>query len=309
MDNVMLKYGVAFLMLLSLSFAACSSEEDALEPSHAQDNFFSVPEGQNDPVSQLRRNFYNETGVHLLFNDTLRCEYGGKDGNGNDYWNVEVVDFNYNLNSYGTMSYRFELLEEQHYQECADFVREAVIDRIGGSLRPYSLLLVSSLDTRTTSSRPWTPTATISNMRCMGVSLGDIIDMTEEEKDAYKVTLLVQILSSRISIDDERLADFFSYVGEYYSDYGYAEYISDVWPDWENGDIERIREAGFFDYNDQEDSYWDTFISRTNDFSSFMEKILSMTSEQFEEAYGDYQIIMARYGVLRNILIEMGVKL
>jgi len=62
---------IYYFLFLSLLLGACT-KEDALEPTGANDDYFTVPATATDPESVMRREFYEETGVHLLFNDTLR---------------------------------------------------------------------------------------------------------------------------------------------------------------------------------------------------------------------------------------------
>ncbi|MDE6174322.1 MAG: hypothetical protein K2F88_02015, partial [Duncaniella sp.] len=56
-------YGL--LVMAGMQFSACSDEE-VLTPSHAEDDLFSIPTDAVDPVSVLRREFHEETGIHLL---------------------------------------------------------------------------------------------------------------------------------------------------------------------------------------------------------------------------------------------------
>lgn len=60
---------IYYFLFLSLLLGACT-KEDALEPTGANDDYFTVPATATDPESVMRREFYEETGVHLLFNDT-----------------------------------------------------------------------------------------------------------------------------------------------------------------------------------------------------------------------------------------------
>lgn len=60
-----------------------------------RDDYFSVPENANDPESVIRRKFYTDHGVHVLFNDTLRHEQRGTYADGTPYWFTETVDLSY----------------------------------------------------------------------------------------------------------------------------------------------------------------------------------------------------------------------
>jgi len=309
--NKIYKYGFAFLM--GAMWCAACSDEEVLEPSHAKDNFFVVPEEADDAVSQLRREFFKDTGVHLLFNDTLYSKYIGKDGYGDDVWEVETVDFKYGLNSYNDYLYhRFELLDENQYRPCADFVKHYVLGKLDkdGSLFPYSVLLLSSLDMRQYDWKPWNLSVTISCMRCLGINVGEVPEMTDEEKDGYAKEVLLALVSSKLNnVEDERLVPFFQRVAQYYNDWGGPLYPDEYWDDWD-GDVTRIYQLGFLSYQpDGEDLYYDQFCKQTTDLTDFLEAVIKTPQVDFEERWKDYPAIIERYSVLRAIIVEMGLNL
>ncbi|MDE7074137.1 MAG: hypothetical protein K2O69_03685, partial [Odoribacter sp.] len=88
----MKKIYIALLFLAGLS--ACTKEDD-LTPSGARDDYFTVSPDATDPESVLRREFYNSTGVHLLFNDTIRHEQDGTYADGTPYYVTETIDLGY----------------------------------------------------------------------------------------------------------------------------------------------------------------------------------------------------------------------
>ena len=90
---------IYYFLFLSLLLGACT-KEDALEPTGANDDYFTVPATATDPESVMRREFYEETGVHLLFNDTLRHEQRGTFEDGNPRWYTETIDLGYSMTSH-----------------------------------------------------------------------------------------------------------------------------------------------------------------------------------------------------------------
>ena len=96
-----------FLLGAATLFTACG-EEDALTPSGNELNSFLPDESDHSPVAELRRSFYEETGIYLLFSDTLRHVQTGTDEQGRPVYDTEMVDFNYNLNGDGGYNLRME---------------------------------------------------------------------------------------------------------------------------------------------------------------------------------------------------------
>uniref|UniRef100_UPI003FEEFE38 hypothetical protein n=1 Tax=Phocaeicola sp. TaxID=2773926 RepID=UPI003FEEFE38 len=76
-------YYIGMLLAGTLGFlAACSSDEELLTPSGEDTNFFLPKEDDHSTEAELRRDFFDETGVYLFFNDTLRHDLNGTDVNG-----------------------------------------------------------------------------------------------------------------------------------------------------------------------------------------------------------------------------------
>ena len=61
---------ITWLILCVGVCIGCSDKEEVV-PSDLKDNYFAVPDDATDPESLLRKSFKQETGIHLLFNDTL----------------------------------------------------------------------------------------------------------------------------------------------------------------------------------------------------------------------------------------------
>ncbi|MGN1229273.1 MAG: hypothetical protein ACI4T5_06405, partial [Prevotella sp.] len=92
----MKKIHILFAMLLisAITLISCSDNEDTT-PSMADANVFAPAASDNSATAQLQRDFYKETGVYLLFTDTLTAVNGGK---------PELLDLGWTLSgSYGSV--------------------------------------------------------------------------------------------------------------------------------------------------------------------------------------------------------------
>ena len=120
-----------FLLGVATLFTACG-EEDALTPSGNELNSFLPDESDHSPVAELRRSFYEETGIYLLFSDTLRHVQTGTYEQGRPVYDTEMVDFNYNLNGDGGYNLRMEYyttLEEM--QAAAQTFKDEYLPHMG----------------------------------------------------------------------------------------------------------------------------------------------------------------------------------
>lgn len=161
-----------FLLGAATLFTACG-EEDALTPSESEINSFLPDESDHSPVAELRRSFYEETGIYLLFSDTLRHVQTGTDEQGRPVYDTEMVDFNYNLYGDGGYYLRMEYyttLEEM--QAAAQTFKDEYLPHMGESMMPYSLLLLKNLEQDRYNEDDWEFLASVSNIYCMGVATG-----------------------------------------------------------------------------------------------------------------------------------------
>ena len=120
-----------YICLIALLAAACAKEE-ALKPSGIEENYLTIPEDATDEVSVLRREFEQRTGVHLLFNDTIRVEQQGAYDDGTPVWYVETIDFNYYMVSSNDYSYMFGYITDYDDMVAAsEAVEEYVLPYLG----------------------------------------------------------------------------------------------------------------------------------------------------------------------------------
>lgn len=289
----------SFIILFLLG--ACS--EDELTPSGANDNKFAVPEGQNDAVSKLRKEFHDKNNIHLLFTDTLKREYIGKDAFGDDVWAVETVDLTYNLTASSGDNLSLEYLdEEEEMKNAIELVEKQILPHIGGSMLPYSILLVKSIQ-RTDSYGDIEDLAVQTNMRCLAIAVGEWLDMDEDEQAEQGQDILIELIQNKFSYTSDAAEPFLAFCNDlYYED------IIDYIPDWDRN-IEDIYELGMLSYGKDWDSpEWDWFVADRNDFNEFFNAVMRRTEEDFAEEYGNYPIIMQKYRIMRDTIIELGYK-
>ena len=222
-------------------------EEDALTPSGNELNSFLPDESDHSPVAELRRSFYEETGIYLLFSDTLRHVQTGTDEQGRPVYDTEMVDFNYNLNGDGDYNLRMEYyttLEEM--QAAAQTFKDEYLPHMGESMMLYSLLLLKNLEQDRYNEDDWQFLASASNIYCMGVATGDLANLTEEERAATALEVFKDIVDNAISeFDwDDYEGPFYDATGEVYS----GDYVDDWVEGWDRTQLEAIYELGFINY-------------------------------------------------------------
>ena len=303
---------IYFLIALAGLLGACSNDEDTTPTDLESVNKFAPADGDNSAEATLRRNFYKETGCYLLFNDTLSVTKTGEDAYGKPIYKVETIDlpFSFIGESTSDYTYTYDYIKDETVREkAADFVKTKLLARLG-KLAPYSVLLVNSISVWQTvdgslellDPDEWPyedphPDYYLGS-RCYAFSLQDGEAFDDE---GFFDSVVSQILYDRIhSKGDAFLSDFTGLVSKYESmtsadkeEIG-QEYGKNL--DWAHS-------LGFL-----KDSYYYT-VSQTDDLKSYIDAICTTTVEDFEKQYGKYPICVERFKVLRNKVLEMGVKL
>ena len=131
---------ITWLILCVGVCIGCSDKEEVV-PSDLKDNYFAVPDDATDPESLLRKSFKQETGIHLLFNDTLRCELRGTDRYGEKSYLVETVNYSYYLTSVIKPCYLFTYIHDIEEQKvAAEFKRKSSFSIQFENLSLFSLI-------------------------------------------------------------------------------------------------------------------------------------------------------------------------
>ena len=287
-----------YFIIVSLCFLcviSCAKEDD-LTPTELNEDYFTVPADATDEISVLRREFYERNGVHLLFNDTLRREQRGTYADGTPIWYVETIDLNYNISSSGYSTYVLSYLDNQEAREAAvELVEQHILSHLGEGLRPYSFLLLQQIQDYDEDYDEYDDVDFVNNVRCMGISTGNIVEQNDEEQVAFCNSMLHSIVSSRVeNLEDAVFEEFYSFCSEYYgmdyADFGMSDYPED----------EELYALGFIL------TYSWYFPYESNDLESFVDAVFEMTEAEFRETYGSYPIIIQKYEIIREIISNMG---
>lgn len=307
----MKKLSIYGLMLVAgLQFCACSDDDENLTPSGINDDYFSVPADATDPESVLRREFFEKTGVHLLFTDVLRKDII-TDADGNKVEKEITIDFDWNLNSEGSVSYyQWELIPESDMEskrKVADLFVSDILPHIKGtSMSPFSVLLFDNLEVRESSKKPWKKGYALPNWRCLGLNASDWLEAeSDDEIKAASAELCKGLVSSKFTYRSDMASEWMdlSYDG------GSGEYIVDCIDDWDR-DITKVYELGFMDYdpNWKGKLKYDSLPYASDDFEMFFDAIFDRSREDFEAEFGEYPKIMEKYNLMVSLIEQTGYK-
>lgn len=300
-------YYIGMLLAGMLGFlAACSSNEELLTPSGEDVNFFLPKEDDHSAEAALRRDFFDETGVYLFFNDTLRHDLNGTDVNGAPVYATEVLNFRYSLTGYNNAAYAFGYYQTQEAKAAAaEMIKADFLPHLSQNLLPYSILLVNGI--RESSGRTrWKDLAYKSNIYCIAIDTKDVMHLGAGERREIAQAVLTKLVEK--GIKDLNWDD---YQGPFYDlipEKVVNSFMGDLIPGWDRTQVEALYELGFISYyKDWSDEfYYDTPSSY--DWEDFFKVVMNTPWEEIEAQYGAYSLLMQRLELVRQAILATGYK-
>lgn len=306
--NILNKISIyGFIAVMSLSFLACSDDDELLEPTVGyNDNWFAIPDDAPGPEVELRRDFYKKTGVNLVFSDLLGREYLGVDAYGDEVWKDITIDFKYNLTSYydvGPEFTEYETIEQK--REAVEFVEEYILPHIdGSSLKPFSFLLVNTmLVPKNVTYGNLVDGVYASCWRSTALAVGDVKTLSAEEKKELAVSMLIKIVDEKLDHYSKTLSQFNNMTDEYD-----GEIIRDYDPDWDRSDMSIVYEMGYLSYSQSWRGPERDYFTYYGDFDNFFKAVLSRDEAEFKEEFQDYPRVITKYNIMKAAVQEAGYK-
>ena len=284
------------ILLTAIGLLSCS-KEDWFENIQPEINFFAVSDDAVGPEADLRRNFFEKTGIYLLFNDTLGVrEKPVISGEVVSDW--QIIDLLWNMN---TGSSYPDSLEFTYYsdleqkQAAAHFVQNEILVDLPELFYPYSVLLLDNCLRFVNSRGTYKEGEDIQILPALQstmLALGDVKNLSSYETESLKAMITGEIVISRIDvIPDEEFEEFYSYSSDYYDI---------IWID-----IPDPYESVGFVNTDTESM----MVTHEDDKHDFCEKIFELSESEFREVYADYPLVIAKMEEMVRILNEYGVKI
>lgn len=306
----MKRYIYIGMFLLAGCLCACQEEDLNLG---GLDNVFLPPSNATDEISELQREFYETTGVFLLFSDTLRHEYGGQDAYGNPYYNTELLNLGWNFigdNSNPTR-YIYEYLEtDEQKKTAAGWLEEYLVPYLKNVL-PYSILVVNNIDHYVVDGNQYvydSSPLSASDFRCMALNINGL--WNSDDLQSYAQEFCYEFIFYSWGADpwdydyNEIAEEFFSCSSwdhegdktDYNIPYGSGdEYFEKYCVSfYRNGFLINTSEEEMPDYK--------------SDAISYIKACLTMTDEEFRAKYGNYEAVMEKYGYVKQLVEQSGIK-
>lgn len=291
---------ITYMAVCLFVLSACGSE-DALEADFRNPSDFFMPAGDDQSEeAQLRRQFFNETGCYLLFNDTIQKEYLGTDINGAPVYSIETVDLTYSvgMSAYISTHYSYSYLSTwEQRRQVVSFLSDFVLPHLTGALKPYSWFVCNQINSWTNENQNITHPFAALNQRCIAISGNYIIQQqrTDAQKQNYAQRILNVIIGQLATNKSEAFAEFYTFSADYYNrDYSAMGYVS------------KPGTADLYALGFLSSTGFSNFPSATVDLSSYALLVVQYDENQLATMYGSYPLILQKAAIVRSVLIDLG---
>lgn len=303
--NFINKIYIGLSLVFGVGISSCGEGTEILTPGEPFMNFFEVDPSDNSADARMRRDFKENTGIYLIFSDVL-ATYTDDAGVERE----ERIDFNWTSNTgYAGIEYEYDLLTDQGDKAVSIALLEKYfipyINVENGMFKPYSVLPVKNL-LKPNRYGYLVKSDYISNWNCIAINVEDWIPADEDEAVELGKYLLKSLVNSQLSDTYPELDPFFSICSEAYDAY----YISELIPEWvDERNVEWIHEMGFMRYSEDwwGEAEYDSFMTKKNDLTDFMDAVFDEDEEDFREQWGDYPNIILKYEILKECIESIGV--
>ena len=282
-------------MLVAATWVGCGKEDNLVPtPDTLTDCFAPAPDA-TDEESELRRQFFKEESSYLLFNDTLRHVAVSVAPNGKTNYETELLDIDYTIGNDKDVTrkvYHYTYLTTMAEKRAAvDLLRKNIIGRLPKKMLPFSWLIVSSMESG------GIDYTAVNGQRATALAVGDILSLNTDQKRALSDKILAATLSGAMS--ESSLEAFYAISGR-----DYEGYIRNP-----NKDLIPFYEKGFLVWGmwrgEPDDS---TGPTKAADVESFIGLLFSKSLSEIETEYADYPLVVEKAVLMRNILVEIGLK-
>lgn len=289
-------YILSLLAGIILSISSCSKEADPTFDFTDPRDGFAPADDATDEISVLRRNFYNETRSFLLFNDTLRHDYIGKDLNGEDRYFTELLDIKYEVGQTSTPTHKPTYTYLDTSEKCINavtYLKQFILPHLSEKLQPFSWFLAGNIYDTNDMNNAITPYA-LSGQRSIALACAQLARLkTDAQKQQLANRHLVIIAQNLANNQASSFANFCAISSNYYS--------TDLKVPEGQTTVEHVRSLGFLNTTTVS-----SYPSQKNDINAYTTLVITYNDEQIQRIYGAYPLIISKAKMFRADLEALG---
>lgn len=305
-----MKLKLSILALLAfIGATSCRKEEVTTFPDYDR-NWLVVTDNPADPATHSSYLFFKETGIPLYFNDTIGSQQR-VDVFGNTYTYYEKLSFSYSLGGIQVgappMVNSFTYCAKSDVPAAIDYLKNDVMPSVPKGVYVPSILLVENLSSYAFGQYAFKGFNTV----LIG-KISTIAGMNETARRSYKAAILRAIFTNAVLNDkySDLLTRFYNESRKYSTirdTYNLGNWLfSANITGLPAGVTATFNTLGFLGPDPRNASY--TPYTTWMDVSMFLEAAFGNSKADFQRMYGSYASIMTKYGIITQILENIGYK-
>lgn len=296
-------YNYILAGFVSFGFLSSCGNEDSLIGEEIQINNIFLPDANDhSKVAELRRTFYKKENSFLLFNDTLYHEQIGTTASGEPYYKTETLDILYSVGSTNQYANNFiygYLLKYDEQKEASAFLSERILPHLGKKLRPFSWLLVSSIKQHLYGD-VYDNFKVLSGERCLAIAVGDLLSLSEGEKNELANSLQIEVLSGALASKPE-MNEFYAFCEGLYEqfDFNYSDYEDHSVYTYTCGFLTKKK-------NPTTGLEMNFHPNKSTDVHDYINLVFSSSEEEVRTKFEKYPKVLKKYDIVKTLIDELG---
>lgn len=289
----------------TLLLLSCSDDATEVNFTDPADRYATSAITESEAIEALRRQFFEQTGSYVVFNDTLQRQFLGTDRNGDDQWFIETVDLTYSVGTEasGVTKYRFTLLQSDEEKMAAlEYLKDYILPHLTGKIRPFAWLLTNTITHNDNFGTYNDYAATGQEVAAVACKLP--LTLSKANKQRYTAQVMNILLGKLILNNSSAFEAFFAICENLYAtQFADPETITTA----ENNI--RLYTAGFITRGKDPMSMGVSngfYPDRETDLTSFCRTVVANTEEQLEARYGQYPLVMQKFRIARETMQAIG---
>ena len=290
-----------WMVLASILAVSCSENDVTPDLKDVTTPFLPAANDQSEEA-QMRRQFYQDYGAFLLFNDTLQHEALGTDVNGDLHYFNELLDLNYTvgMSTASNEKFRFTLMTDlEQKQNAVKYIEDYLLPHLTAKMMPWSWLLVDQIhrDYIGVQTSPYA----VTGQRAVVIACNVLPRLSDAQNEQYTAQVMNAIISKLAGDNADAFGEFYQVSMALYDGNFPA-------PKTEKENMALLNEVGFIcrgkNYLNNEVN--GLYPNQDLDMKAFARLVVANSEEKLQQQYADYPMVLTKCEIMRRILKSLG---
>lgn len=288
----MSKKNIYFLIAIMIFITSCRKDSTPQASPEYGDPFARIDNAQNEADHQIYL-YYKESVFPVLYSDTLRKTP------------LALLNLGYFVSSIDSLVRVKYLTKPSDIISGLGFVKDQLIPYLGGSVKPYSILLTDTTFTLTPDNNGKnvirTPIPVYIGLNTVAISyVGSINTMNQDVLKRYRAGIFKAILTAKLVAPSSLQDQFYAVSNAYYNKTATGSNFTNYTIPYARKEVYGLLSNG----TEGATSYYTG--SQTPDMSSYLDLVLSTPATDILSAYQGYPLVLQKYNLLLQILKNLG---